>query len=130
MEKQNKIVLKMYKKKKIKTTAHSQNILHGLFFSIKRKKYKKKSWCRICICQFTFDRMSMVMIFLIELVIFCFICDYCNKEGRLFHCLFSHKMYFNASKLFQKWKKLPNVCHIYNVLKFRGTQCTFTTFPS
>ena len=36
----------------------------------------------------------------------------CMIKGRNFHCLFAHKLYFNASKLYQKWKKLQNVRHI------------------
>ena len=38
------------------------------------------------------------------------------------HCLyiFIYKLYFNVSKLYQKWKKNSNVRHIYNVFRFRG----------
>ena len=45
------------------------------------------------------------------------------KEGliksRNSHCLYAHKLYFNAWKLFQKWKKLQNVRHIHKeVLRY------------
>jgi len=48
-------------------------------------------------------------------------------KGRNSHCFFSHKLYFNASKLYQKWKKLKNVRNIHNVFKFR---VNFSTFSS
>ena len=74
-------------------------------------------------------------IFLIEFVIFYLFAmqfDYCNIQSSkvgIPNCFCSHKLCFNASKLYQKWKKLVNVpvCHIYNVFKLR---VTFSTFPS
>ena len=56
--------------------------------------------------------------FLIEFVTFSLFAMYswiiaifkeCMIKGRNFYCLYIHKLYFNASKLYQKWKKLQNL---------------------
>ena len=111
-----------------KKTAHSQTILHGNIYNIKRQKYKtvcaELVWVKV-----TFDRI--VMIFLIEFVfLFLFICytvgllqySECMITGRNSNCLYDYKLYINYSTLYQKLEKLSNVCHIYNVFKFI---CTF-----
>jgi hypothetical protein len=49
----------------------------------------------------------------------------CLIKSRNSHCLYAHKLYFNAWKLFQKWKRLQNVRHIQNVFKFWGICSTF-----
>ena len=60
-------------KKEFKTTAHSQTILHeGYFFLALKERKLKKNCAELAFVKVTFDRM--VMIFFIELVIFCFIC--------------------------------------------------------
>jgi uncharacterized protein (DUF486 family) len=33
----------------------------------------------------------------------------CMLKDRNSHCLYNHKLYFNDSKLYQMWKRLPNV---------------------
>jgi hypothetical protein len=68
------------------------------------------SWFFYGICHFYFICSQIIVIF-----------KECMRKGRNSYCLFSHKLYFNASKLYQKRKKLPNVCHIYNVFTFRDT---------
>jgi hypothetical protein len=49
----------------------------------------------------------------------------CMIKGRQSHCLYVHKLYYNDSKLYRKWKMLQNVRYIYNVSNFR---CPFSTF--
>ena len=65
--------------------------------------------------------------FFIELVMFSLFAIFkeCLIKSRNSHCLYAHKLYCNAWKLFQKWKKLQNVCHIHKVLKFWGIFSTF-----
>ena len=102
-----------------------KNILHGdTQYNIKRHKYKTDC-TELLFTKVTFDRMVMIFYGICH---FYFICSQiivifkeCMRKGRNSYCLFSHKLYINASKLYQKWKKLPNVCHIYNVFTFRDT---------
>ena len=47
-------------------------------------------------------------------------------KDRNSHSLYAHKLYFNARKLYLKWKKLQNVCYIYNAFKFCGIFSTFS----
>jgi hypothetical protein len=64
-----------------KTTAHSQNILHvDALYNIKRKKYRTVC-AELAFAKVTLNRM--VMIFLIVLVMFFFVCyelDYYNIQ--------------------------------------------------
>ena len=111
----------MWTKKK----AHNQNILHvDALYNIKRKKYKTVC-AELAFAKVTFDRK--IMIFNIYLPCSWIIATFkeCLIKSRNSHCLYAHKLYFNASKLFQKWKKLQNVCHIHNVFKFWGIYSTF-----
>ncbi len=102
-------------------------------YNIKRKK-QKTVCAELAFPKVTFDRMVMHFFF-IEFVIFYLFAmqfDYCNIQSSKVgtpNCFCSHKLCFNASKLYQKWKKLVNVpvCHIYNAFKLR---VTFSTFPS
>jgi hypothetical protein len=90
-------------------------------YNIKRKKYKTVC-AKLSFAKATFDRI--VMIFFMEFIIFALFAmqlDYCKIKG-----LYSHKLYFNASKLYQNLE-VKIVCHIYNVFKFRGTLSTFPT---
>jgi hypothetical protein len=99
----------------------SQNILHvDALYNIRRKKYKTVC-AELAFAKVTFDRM--VMILLIELAMFSLFAmqlDYRNS-----HCLYAHKLYLNAWKLFQKCKKLQIVHHIHTVFKFWGIFSTF-----
>ena len=119
-----------------KKTAHSQNILHGdSLYNIKRKKYKTVC-AELAFAKVDFDRM--VMIFFIEFVFLSLLSmqlDYYNTsiqrvfdqiKDRNSHSLYAHKLYFNACKLYLKWKKLQNVCYIYNAFKFCGIFSTFS----
>ena len=60
-----------------------------------------------------FDRMVIIFYGIRN---FCFIC----YAVGLLQGLYSHKLYFNASKLYQNIE-VKIVCYIYNVFKFRGT---------
>jgi len=116
-----------------KTTAHSQNILHGdTVYNINRNKYN--TFCAaLAFVKVTFNRIVMIVyrIWIFFLYLLCSwiiaIFKECMIKSRSSHCLYIDKFYFNASKLCQKWKKLQNVTHIYNVSRFR---CTFSTFPN
>jgi hypothetical protein len=114
-----------------KTTVHSQNILYAdALYNIKRKKYKTVC-AELAFAKVTFDRM--VMIFFNRTCNVFFICyavillkySECLIKSRKSHCLYAHKLYFNAWKLFQKWKKLQNVRHIHNVFKLWDIFSTF-----
>ena len=100
-----------------KTTKQSQNILHeDTLYNILRKKYKTVS-AELAFAKVTFDRMVAISYRLYNFYLLCSwiiaIFKMCMIKGRNSHCLFIHKLYFNASKLYQKWEMLQNVCHIY-----------------
>ena len=116
-----------------KTTAHRQNVLHvDTLHNIKRKKY-----ITVCVelafVKVTFDRMVMILyricIFFLYLLCSWIIAIFkgCMIKGRQSHCLYVHKLYYNDSKLYRKWKMLQNVRYIYNVSNFR---CPFSTFSN
>ena len=65
-----------------------------------------------------FFLIVLVMFFLFATSWIITIFKECLIKSRNSHCLYAHKLYFNAWKLFQKWKKLQNVRHIHNVFKF------------
>ena len=108
-------------------TATNVPILHGDTLYNKRTKYKK-NFAELPFANVVFDRMVMIFYGICN---FCFICYALGllpySKSVWSNCLHIHKLYFNASKLYQKREKLPNVCHIYNVFMFRGT---FSTFPN
>ena len=93
-----------------KTTEQSQNILHGdTLYNIVRKKYKTVS-ADLTFAKVTFDRMVVISYRIYNFYLLCSWIIAIFKEGMLkdrnSHSLFSHKLYFNASKLYQKLKKL------------------------
>ena len=100
-----------------KTTEQSQNKLHGdTLYNIVRKKYKTVS-AELAFAKVTFDRMVVISYRIYNFYLLCSwiiaIFKMCMIKGRNSHCLFIHKLYVNASKLYQKWEMLQNVCHIY-----------------
>ena len=94
-----------------------------VLYNIKRKNYKT-----VC-AELVFAKSPSTewSWFCIELVLFFLylLCSWiiaifkeCLIKSRNSHCLYAHKFYFDAWKLFQKWKELQNVRHIYTVFKF------------
>jgi hypothetical protein len=95
----------------IKLTARITNapILHGDTLYNKRTKYKK-NFAELPFANVVFDRMVMIFYGICN---FCFICYALGllqySKSVWSNCLHIHKLYFNASKLYQKREKLPNV---------------------
>jgi hypothetical protein len=110
-----------------KTTAHSQNIVHvNALYNFKRKKYKTVC-AELAFAKVTFDRMVMIFYRTCNVKFLYLLCSWiiaifkeCLIKSRNSHCLYAHKLYCDALKLFQKWKKLQNVPHIHKVFKFWG----------
>ena len=107
-----------------KTTAHSQNILHGdTLYNFNRNKYN--TFCAsLAFFKVTCDR-TVIIVYKICIFFLYLLCSWiiaifkeCMIKSRSSHCLYIDKFYFNASKLCQKWKRLQNVPHIYNVSIF------------
>ena len=112
-----------------KTTAHSQNILHvDALYNIKRKKYKTVC-AEFAFAKVTFDRMVMIFYRTCNVFFICYAVGLLQHSKSVWyrnsHCLYAHKLYSNAWKLSQKWKKLQNVRHIHKVFKFWGILSTF-----
>jgi hypothetical protein len=102
-----------------KTTAHSQNILHMDALYNTKKKYKTVC-AELAFAKVTLYRMVMIFyrtcnvsLFATSWIITIF--KECLITSRNSHCLYAHKLYLDAWKLFQKWIKLENVRNIHNV---------------
>ena len=52
----------------------------------------------------------------------------CLITGRNSHCLYAYKLYFNAWKLYQKWKKLQNVCYNYFFSMYSSSEVSYQHF--
>ena len=101
--------------------------------------YNIESGCVELASIITFDR---IVIIVYRICNFCFICyvvgllnifaifQKCMIKSKNSHCLYLRKLHFNASKLYQNWKKLANVCHIFNVFKFRVIFSTFSNLDN
>ena len=82
------------------------------------KKQQKTVCAELPFTNVTFDRIIMIfyricIFFLYLLCIWIYIFNIaifkkCMIKVKNSHCLYVHKLYFNDSKLYQKWKKLQN----------------------